>query len=76
MPALIEIGHEWVAGGAEESVLAEAIALVDEATEGGDTFSGELGLGDLAEDAPAPPPRHRERRKSRFHRKVPKEAMP
>jgi ATP-dependent Lhr-like helicase len=76
VPALIEIGHEWVAGGAEESVLAEAIALVEEATEGADTFSGELGLGDLAEDNPAPAPRHRERKKSRFHRKVPKEAVP
>ncbi|MGG5807768.1 ligase-associated DNA damage response DEXH box helicase [Falsiroseomonas sp. CW058] len=38
VPALIEEGREWVAGGAEEALLAEAAALVEDATEGLDHF--------------------------------------
>jgi ATP-dependent Lhr-like helicase len=32
VPALIEVGREWVAGGAEDALLAEAAALIEEAT--------------------------------------------
>lgn len=39
VPALIEEGREWVAGGAEDALLAEAAALVEEATEGADLFN-------------------------------------
>jgi ATP-dependent helicase Lhr and Lhr-like helicase len=39
VPALIEEGREWVAGGAEDALLAEAAALVAEATDGAETFS-------------------------------------
>jgi ATP-dependent Lhr-like helicase len=42
VPALIEHGHEWVAGGAEDALLAEAAALVEEATEGAEIFAGAL----------------------------------
>jgi len=38
VPALIEEGREWVAGGAEDALLAEAEALVAEATDGAETF--------------------------------------
>ncbi len=72
VPALLEIGHERVSGGAEDAMLAEAIALVEEATEGADSFSGQLGLGDLIEDRPAGPPIDRTRR--RQPRRAPKVA--
>lgn len=39
VPALIEEGREWVAGGAEDALLAEAAALVNEATDGEEEFS-------------------------------------
>jgi ATP-dependent Lhr-like helicase len=39
VPALIEEGREWVAGGAEDSLLAEAAAMVEEATGGTEAFS-------------------------------------
>ncbi len=39
VPALIEEGREWVAGGAEDALLAEAAALVNEATDGEEQFS-------------------------------------
>ena len=42
VPALIEEGREWVAGGAEDALLAEAAALVDEATEGEEVFAETL----------------------------------
>ncbi|MBW8269775.1 ligase-associated DNA damage response DEXH box helicase [Caldovatus aquaticus] len=42
VPALIEHGQEWVAGGAEDALLAEAAALVAEATEGAELFAGTL----------------------------------
>ena len=53
VPALIEQGREWVAGGAEDALLAEAAALVAEATDGADLFDEMLsGMG----EAPPPPP--------------------
>jgi len=42
VPALIEEGREWVAGGAEDALLAEAAALVEEATDGAEHFSDVL----------------------------------
>ena len=42
VPALIEQGREWVAGGAEDDLLAEAAALVNEATGGADAFNETL----------------------------------
>src|SRR3712207_3550039 len=39
VPALIEEGREWVSGGAEEALLAEAAALVDEVTDGAEMFN-------------------------------------
>jgi DNA ligase-associated metallophosphoesterase len=39
VPALIEEGREWVAGGAEDALLAEAAALVADATDGAEIFS-------------------------------------
>ncbi|MBB5689118.1 ATP-dependent Lhr-like helicase [Roseomonas alkaliterrae] len=39
VPVLIEEGREWVAGGAEEALLAEAAALVEEATDGAEHFA-------------------------------------
>jgi ATP-dependent Lhr-like helicase len=42
VPALIEEGREWVAGGAEDALLAEAAALVGEATEGAELFAETL----------------------------------
>jgi len=47
VPSLIEKGREWVAGGAEDALLAEAAALVEEATDGAEFFSETLaGLTD------------------------------
>ncbi|PHK96322.1 DNA ligase-associated DEXH box helicase [Pseudoroseomonas rhizosphaerae] len=54
VPALIEEGREWVSGTAEDALLAEAEALVEEATEGAEHFTGTLGLEMLN---PHPPPR-------------------
>ncbi len=42
VPALIEEGREWIAGGAEDALLAEAAALVHDATDGADTFNETL----------------------------------
>ncbi|MBP0492713.1 ligase-associated DNA damage response DEXH box helicase [Roseomonas indoligenes] len=42
VPALIEEGREWVAGGAEDALLAEAAALVEEATDGAEHFADVL----------------------------------
>ena len=61
VPALIEEGREWVAGGAEEALLAEAAALVAEATEGEEAFSGLLP----DPDGGAPPRAGAERRRRR-----------
>ncbi|MBL6079872.1 ligase-associated DNA damage response DEXH box helicase [Belnapia sp. T18] len=76
VPALIEEGREWVAGGAEDALLAEAEALVDEVTGGAELFSGLLA--DVTEGVRIRPrdvdkPRHRERpRRNRFIRSAPK----
>lgn len=53
VPALIEVGREWVAGGAEEALLAEAAALVEEATGGTEYFHE--ALIDVNEALPARP---------------------
>ncbi|HYF08346.1 MAG TPA: helicase-related protein, partial [Acetobacteraceae bacterium] len=42
VPALIEEGREWVAGGAEDALLAEAAALVADATDGAERFAETL----------------------------------
>ncbi len=76
VPALIEEGREWVAGGAQDALLAEAAALVDEATGGADSFTETLGT--LAESTAPRPPRERARRArerprgGRFIRSAPK----
>jgi ATP-dependent Lhr-like helicase len=78
VPALIEEGREWVAGGAEDALLAEAAAMVEEATGGAEAFS-EL-LADVTEAIPARGDRDRprrprtggDRRGGRFIRSAPK----
>lgn len=74
VPALIEEGREWVAGGAEDALLAEAAALVHDATDGAEMFS-EL-LAEVTEDHM--PKRHRDTpkapRRNRFIRAAPKAA--
>jgi len=67
VPALIEEGREWVAGSAEDALLAEAEALVEEATEGADHFTGTLGLEMLSPGASPRPPRERGPRRSPRH---------
>ncbi|MFC3125741.1 ligase-associated DNA damage response DEXH box helicase [Pseudoroseomonas globiformis] len=44
VPALIEEGREWVSGDVGEALLAEAEALVEEATGGAEHFQDMLGL--------------------------------
>ncbi|PZW48764.1 ATP-dependent Lhr-like helicase [Humitalea rosea] len=71
VPALIEEGREWIAGGAEDSLLAEAEALVAEATDGTDHFYGLLA--EVTDAVPSRGERHVPRRgggprKSRFIR--------
>ena len=51
VPALIEEGREWVAGGAEEALLAEAAALVEDVTEGAELFNEVLAAVTDAEVA-------------------------
>jgi ATP-dependent Lhr-like helicase len=63
VPALIEEGREWVSGSAEDALLAEAVALVDEATEGEESFTGEVE--DEARDPSPTAPDERKPRKSR-----------
>ncbi len=60
VPALIEEGREWVAGGAEDALLAEAAALVDEATEGAELFNETLA--EVTDAIPARGDRDRPRR--------------
>jgi len=67
VPALIEVGREWVAGGAEDALLAEAAALVEEASEGTETY-----LETLAEVTEEVPIRSERFRRSRFIRHAPK----
>jgi ATP-dependent Lhr-like helicase len=60
VPALIEEGREWVAGGAEDALLAEAAAMVEEVTEGAELFSETLA--ELTDHIPARGDRDRVRR--------------
>jgi ATP-dependent Lhr-like helicase len=61
VPAMLEIGREWVAGDAEEALLAEAAALVHDATGGLETF--DEPLFDPGEAPPTPPAGRRPREK-------------
>ncbi|WP_456307314.1 helicase-related protein [Paeniroseomonas aquatica] len=77
VPALIEEGREWVAGGAEDALLAEAEAMVDDVTGGAEAFSGLLAEVTEAVRVRAgivDKPRHRERRprNARFIRTAPR----
>ncbi|MFL1462797.1 ligase-associated DNA damage response DEXH box helicase [Roseococcus sp. DSY-14] len=69
VPALIEQGREWVAGGAEDDLLAEAAALVNEATGGAERFNE--ALAELTDEIRVKPEwgadslRRRERRRRR-----------
>jgi ATP-dependent Lhr-like helicase len=71
VPALIEEGREWVAGGAEDALLAEAAALVADATDGAEHFAETL-----AEVTDTLPVRGtsvaRDRRRSKLRRSAPK----
>ena len=60
VPALIEEGREWVAGGAEDALLAEAAALVAEATDGAERFNEVLA--GITDPIPARGDRDRPRR--------------
>ena len=73
VPALIEEGREWVAGGAEDALLAEAEALVEEVTGGDEIFAGLLA--DVTEGVRVRPgvvdkPRHADRRMQRRARTI------
>jgi ATP-dependent Lhr-like helicase len=70
VPAMIEEGREWVAGGAEDALLAEAAALVDEATGGLDRFMETLAS--VTEEFPVRGDRDRPKRHNRFVRSAPK----
>jgi ATP-dependent Lhr-like helicase len=77
VPALIEEGREWVAGGAEDALLAEAEALVADATLGTDAFNEVLAT--VTEAIPprgdrdrARRPRDKKARYNRFVRSAPK----
>lgn len=77
VPALIEEGREWVAGGAQDALLAEAAALVAEATDGAELFNETLaGVTDSipprGDRDRARTPRDAKRRKARFIRHAPK----
>ncbi|WP_431270693.1 hypothetical protein [Dankookia sp. P2] len=71
MPALIEEGREWVAGGAEDALLAEAAALVEEVTDGDEIFAGLLAdvtEGVRVRAGVVDKPRHRRPDKPRYNR--------
>ena len=70
VPALIEEGREWVAGGAEDALLAEAASLVHDATDGADRFS-EL-LAEVTEGHDPKPARETRQRRNRFIRHAPR----
>jgi ATP-dependent Lhr-like helicase len=71
VPALIEEGREWVGGGGEEALLAEAAALVAEAT--GKPEPVVERLAELAEILPAPGPASARRKPaSRWRRAAPR----
>jgi ATP-dependent Lhr-like helicase len=76
VPALIEEGREWVAGGAEDALLAEAAALVAEATDGAEEFGetlADMTDGIITRGASARP-KPRDKRRSRFIRSAPRRA--
>ena len=73
VPALIEEGREWVSGGAEEALLAEAASLVEDATDGLESFA-ELLPATAEPTSRAPRPREVPRRHNRFIRHAPKAA--
>jgi ATP-dependent Lhr-like helicase len=70
VPVMIEEGREWVAGGAEDALLAEAAALVDEATGGMEAFMETLA--NVTEEFPVRGDRDRPKRYNRFVRSAPK----
>jgi ATP-dependent Lhr-like helicase len=78
VPALIEQGREWVAGGAEDALLAEAAALVAEASDGEERFLetlAEVTEPFTARPAPEARPRRKQGprpRNARFIRHAPK----
>jgi len=72
VPALIEEGREWVAGGAEDALLAEAASLVHDATDGADRFN-EL-LAEVTEGHDSRPARETRQRRNRFVRHAPRAA--
>ena len=68
VPALIEEGREWVPGGAEDALLAEAAALVEEATDGAEHFAevlSEVTEGVRIRAGVVDRPRHRKGRERR-----------
>jgi ATP-dependent Lhr-like helicase len=77
VPALIEEGREWVAGGAEDALLAEAAALVEEVTGGEEIFAETLAAvteGVRVRAGVVDKPRHKGRerpRRSRLIRSAP-----
>ncbi|MFC0407580.1 ligase-associated DNA damage response DEXH box helicase [Roseomonas elaeocarpi] len=77
VPALIEEGREWVAGGAEDALLAEAAALVEEATDGAEHFAevlSDVTEGVRVRAGVVDRPRHRDRGR-RVSRAAPKAAV-
>jgi ATP-dependent Lhr-like helicase len=70
VPALIEEGREWVAGGAEDALLAEAEALVNDVTDGAEIFSGLLA--DVTEAVRVRPGVVDRPRRNRFIRSAPR----
>jgi ATP-dependent Lhr-like helicase len=77
VPALIEEGREWVAGGAEDALLAEAAALVSEATDGAEEFAetlAEMTDGIATRGTSARRGAEQRGRKSRFIRSAPRRA--
>jgi ATP-dependent Lhr-like helicase len=75
VPALIEEGREWVAGGAEDALLAEAASLVEDATDGAEHFAETLA--DVTDPLPVrgtsvARARARDKRRSKYIRAAPK----
>ena len=71
VPALIEEGREWVAGGAEDALLAEAAALVEDATGGAEHFAETLA--GVTESVPLRGTSvAREKRRSKWRRAAPR----
>ena len=72
VPALIEEGREWVAGGAEDALLAEAASLVHDASDGAERFN-EL-LAEVTEGHDSKPAREPRQRRNRSVRSAPRAA--